>query len=223
MRLIFKQMTFDISQDHKKALTLLCRSRNAVLLGGGFSFIRLLWHLCDRGLLGNVVLHCFLQFGLEKVPRTMLPWLRLEWTCSGRKGWQYNGYQMFHGYQSRHLDSSCLHRRNGGRFFLNRLLLCRCRWCLFLRSISLHAIKHEVSINPQKSTQIHSVCSDITWPAAASSEAFFFFFFFFFFAAASGTASPLSSSSSSLQKKKKKNQTNKAWFHKLSSICLLCR
>lgn len=62
----------------KKALTLLCRSRDAVLLGSGFGFGWLLWHLCDRGLLGNVVLHWFLQFGLEKVTRTRLTWMRLE-------------------------------------------------------------------------------------------------------------------------------------------------
>lgn len=48
------------------ALTLLCWSRDAVLLGSGFSFTWLLWHLCDWGLLGNVVLCWFLQFGLEK-------------------------------------------------------------------------------------------------------------------------------------------------------------
>ena len=45
-------------------MTLLCRSSDAVLLGSGFSW--LLWHLCDRGLLGNVVLYRFLQFGLER-------------------------------------------------------------------------------------------------------------------------------------------------------------
>lgn len=60
-------MTFKISKYHKKTLTLLCWSRDAVLLGSGFNFRWLLWHLCDRGLLVDVVLHWFLHFGLEKV------------------------------------------------------------------------------------------------------------------------------------------------------------
>lgn len=62
----------------KEALTLLCWSRDAVLLGSVFSFSWLLWHLCDMGLLGYVVLHWFLQFGLEKVTRATLTWLQLE-------------------------------------------------------------------------------------------------------------------------------------------------
>lgn len=65
--LVSKRVAFNISKHHKKALTLLCWSRDAVLLGSGFNVRWLLWHLCDRGLLGDVVLHWFLHFGLEKV------------------------------------------------------------------------------------------------------------------------------------------------------------
>lgn len=47
-----------------KMLTLLCWSREAVLLGSGLTLSWLLWHLCDRGFLGNVVLYWLLHSGL---------------------------------------------------------------------------------------------------------------------------------------------------------------
>lgn len=47
-------------------LTLLCRSRKALLLGSGLSFSWRQWHLCDRGFLGYVFLHWLLHSHLEE-------------------------------------------------------------------------------------------------------------------------------------------------------------
>jgi len=47
-------------------LTLLCRSRKALLLDSGLSFSWLLWHLCDRGFLGYFFLHWLLHSHLEE-------------------------------------------------------------------------------------------------------------------------------------------------------------
>lgn len=111
-------------------LTLLCWSRKVVQLGSGLSVHWLLWHLCDRGFLGCVVLHRSLHSHLQKEQEEeeKKRKMRLNKNEKGEKGTSSVGHeekcQVFvSDIGSADLGSSCFDRLDGSSFLLNSWLL----------------------------------------------------------------------------------------------------